>query len=188
MPEPTFGISYLLILGYTITVILLLASMLLLSRYRGVLKELLNISNLILLLPFTLNLCSWLYVAIYALYTQSNEGEFVSTQFQVSQPYGIYFWLTCALSLILFVLLFFRKFRRSIFITLLALLLLNFERIIIIITSLYRDYISSSWSVYYVGFGWVNGFTAPLIFNALVAIIYFTQKHLKKSKDRKPVL
>jgi molybdopterin-containing oxidoreductase family membrane subunit len=47
----------------------------------------------------------------------------------------------------------FRKMRRNLFVTFFMSVIVNvgmwFERFVIIVTSLYRDYLPSSWSVYY---------------------------------------
>ena len=56
----------------------------------------------------------------------------------------------------------FRKMRRNIFVTFFMSIIVNigmwFERFVIIVTSLYRDYLPSSWSVYYSPTIWEIGF------------------------------
>ena len=56
----------------------------------------------------------------------------------------------------------FRKMRRNLFVTFFMSVLINigmwFERFVIIVTSLYRDYLPSSWSVYYSPSTWEIGF------------------------------
>jgi len=56
----------------------------------------------------------------------------------------------------------FRKMRRNLFVTFFMSVIVNtgmwFERFVIIVTSLYRDYLPSSWSVYYSPSIWEIGF------------------------------
>jgi molybdopterin-containing oxidoreductase family membrane subunit len=56
----------------------------------------------------------------------------------------------------------FRKMRRNLFVTFFMSVLVNigmwFERFVIIVTSVYRDYLPSSWSVYYSPSTWEIGF------------------------------
>jgi molybdopterin-containing oxidoreductase family membrane subunit len=55
-----------------------------------------------------------------------------------------------------------RKMRRNVFVTFFMSIIVNigmwFERFVIIVTSLYRDYLPSSWSVYYSPSIWEVGF------------------------------
>jgi molybdopterin-containing oxidoreductase family membrane subunit len=57
-----------------------------------------------------------------------------------------------------------RKMRRNVFVTFFMSIIVNigmwFERFVIIVTSLYRDYLPSSWSVYYSPTIWEIGFYA----------------------------
>lgn len=57
-----------------------------------------------------------------------------------------------------------RKMRRNVFVTFFMSIIVNigmwFERFVIIVTSLYRDYLPSSWSVYYRPTIWEIGFYA----------------------------
>jgi molybdopterin-containing oxidoreductase family membrane subunit len=56
----------------------------------------------------------------------------------------------------------FRKMRRNLFVTFFMSVLVNigmwFERFVIIVSSLYRDYLPSSWSIYYRPSLWEIGF------------------------------
>jgi molybdopterin-containing oxidoreductase family membrane subunit len=56
----------------------------------------------------------------------------------------------------------FRKMRRNLFVTFFMSIIVNigmwFERFVIIVTSLYRDYLPSSWTVYYSPSIWEVGF------------------------------
>src|ERR1051325_9686765 len=92
----------------------------------------------------------------------------------------------------------FRKMRRSIWVTFFMSILVNtcmwFERFVIIVTSLYRDYLPSSWSVYYSPTIWEVGFyigtfglffTCYFLFSKFFPVIALAEiKHiLKKSGE-----
>lgn len=68
-------------------------------------------------------------------------------------PYGWSYWGMMACNVISPQIFWFRKMRRSLTVTFFMSVLVNvgmwFERFVIIVTSLYRDYLPSSWSVYY---------------------------------------
>jgi molybdopterin-containing oxidoreductase family membrane subunit len=92
----------------------------------------------------------------------------------------------------------FRKMRRNIYVTFFMSIIVNigmwFERFVIIVTSLYRDYLPSSWSVYYTPTIWEIGFymgtfglffTCYFLFSKFMPVIALAEiKHiLKKSGE-----
>ena len=68
-------------------------------------------------------------------------------------PYGWSYWGMMACNVISPQIFWSRKMRRNVFVTFFMSIIVNigmwFERFVIIVTSLYRDYLPSSWSVYY---------------------------------------
>jgi molybdopterin-containing oxidoreductase family membrane subunit len=92
----------------------------------------------------------------------------------------------------------FKKMRRNIWVTFFMSILVNigmwFERFVIIVTSLYRDYLPSSWSPYYTPTIWEVGFylgtfglffTCYFLFSKFFPVIAIAEiKHiLKKSGE-----
>ena len=92
----------------------------------------------------------------------------------------------------------FRKLRRNITVTFFMSVIVNigmwFERFVIIVTSIYRDYVPSSWSTYYSPSIWEVGFylgtfglffTCYFLFSKFFPVIALAEiKHiLKKSGD-----
>jgi hypothetical protein len=79
-----------------------------------------------------------------------------STNRNLFSPYGWSYWLMFSFTGLLPQLLWFKKLRKSISFSLFMILVLSsglwFERLIICITSNYRDYLPSSWTVYNGGF------------------------------------
>ncbi|RFM30372.1 NrfD/PsrC family molybdoenzyme membrane anchor subunit [Deminuibacter soli] len=77
-------------------------------------------------------------------------------------PYGWSYWGMMACNVISPQIFWFRKLRRNIYVTFFMSIIVNigmwFERFVIIVTSLYRDYLPSSWSPYYSPTIWEMGF------------------------------
>ena len=79
-------------------------------------------------------------------------------------PYGWSYWGMMACNVLSPQIFWSRKMRRNVFVTFFMSIIVNigmwFERFVIIVTSLYRDYLPSSWSVYYSPTIWEIGFYA----------------------------
>ncbi|MEJ7736255.1 MAG: NrfD/PsrC family molybdoenzyme membrane anchor subunit [Chitinophagaceae bacterium] len=77
-------------------------------------------------------------------------------------PYGWAYWIMMGCNVLSPQIFWFKKFRRSLIITFFMSILVNigmwFERFVIVVTSVYRDYLPSSWSVYYSPSIWEVGF------------------------------
>ena len=77
-------------------------------------------------------------------------------------PYGWSYWGMMACNVLSPQIFWSRKMRRNVFVTFFMSIIVNigmwFERFVIIVTSLYRDYLPSSWSVYYSPSIWEIGF------------------------------
>lgn len=116
----------------------------------------------------------------------------------LSSPYGWAYYLMMGCNVLSPQIFWFRKMRRSIVVTFFMSILVNigmwFERFVIIVTSLYRDYLPSSWSVYYSPTIWEVGFyigtfglffTCYFLFSKFFPVIAIAEiKHiLKKSGE-----
>src|SRR5688500_7752599 len=113
-------------------------------------------------------------------------------------PYGWAYWLMMSCNVLSPQIFWFRKMRRNITVTFFMSVIVNigmwFERFVIIVTSLYRDYLPSSWSTYYTPTIWEIGFylgtfglffTCYFLFAKFFPVIAVAEiKHiLKKSGD-----
>src|SRR3954469_576353 len=80
----------------------------------------------------------------------------------LSSPYGWSYYLMMGCNVLSPQIFWFRKMRRNIYVTFFMSIIVNigmwFERFVIIVTSLYRDYLPSSWSAYYTPTIWEVGF------------------------------
>jgi molybdopterin-containing oxidoreductase family membrane subunit len=83
-------------------------------------------------------------------------------RWDLSTPYGWAYWLMMSCNVIAPQFFWFRKLRRNLLFTFFMSIIVNvgmwFERFVIIVTSIYRDYIPSSWSTYYAPTVWEVGF------------------------------
>ncbi|WP_126972332.1 NrfD/PsrC family molybdoenzyme membrane anchor subunit [Gynurincola endophyticus] len=87
---------------------------------------------------------------------------FNENRLNIFSPYGWSYWLMMACNVISPQIFWFRKLRRNIVVTFFMSIIVNvgmwFERFVIIVTSIYRDYLPSSWSTYYTPTIWEIGF------------------------------
>jgi multisubunit Na+/H+ antiporter MnhB subunit len=101
-------------------------------------------------------------------------------------PYGWSYWLMLIATYLLPQLFWFRKLRKSITFTLVVVFFLSagvwFERLVIWITSTYRDYLPSSWSTYHD----TNYFTELLLNMFCFAIISFGVYWLLNKRKKLP--
>ena len=77
-------------------------------------------------------------------------------------PLGWSYWGMIAFNVLSPQIFWFRKMRRNLFVTFFMSIIVNigmwFERFVIIVTSIYRDYVPSAWTVYYHPTIWEMGF------------------------------
>jgi len=102
-----------------------------------------------------------LFIAWYSQYSYEQYAFFYSRANLLS-PYGWSYWGMMACNVISPQIFWFKKLRRNVTLTFFMSVIVNvgmwFERFVIIVTSLYRDYLPSSWSVYYSPTIWEIGF------------------------------
>src|SRR5690606_18795906 len=87
---------------------------------------------------------------------------FFENRLNLNSPYGWSYWLMMGCNVLSPQIFWFRKMRRNLLLTFFMSILVNigmwFERFVIIVTSIYRDYLPSSWSTYYTPSIWEIGF------------------------------
>jgi hypothetical protein len=130
---------------------------------------------------FTLLNLIFFLVELYKSWYGQNSYEwyaFEENRTNYFRPYGWSYWLQLAIVIFLPQLLWFKKWRKSIIMTLLIMFFTSlgiwFERLIIYITSAYRDFLPSSWSTYYDSKSLFLAFVVSCIsFIIISAMIYF---------------
>ncbi len=138
-----------------------------------------------------------LFMAWYS-HVKYEEFAFFENRLNLSSPYGWSYWIMMGCNVLSPQIFWFRKMRRSIVVTFFMSILINigmwFERFVIIVTSVYRDYLPSSWSTYYSPTIWEVGFylgtfglffTCYFLFSKFFPVIALAEiKHiLKKSGE-----
>ncbi len=123
---------------------------------------------------------------------------FKENRVNLFSPYGWSYWLMMGCNVMSPQIFWFRKFRRNLIITFFMSILVNigmwFERFVIIVTSLYRDYLPSTWSTYYTPTIWEIGFymgtfglffTCYFLFSKFFPVIAIAEiKHILKKSGR----
>jgi molybdopterin-containing oxidoreductase family membrane subunit len=140
---------------------------------------------------------SELFVAWYG----ANKYEwfaFRQNRVNVSSPLGWSYWIMMGCNVLSPQIFWIKKMRRNLMVTFFMSILVNvgmwFERFVIIVTSVYRDYLPSSWSTYYRPTVWEVGFylgtfglffTCYFLFSKFFPVIALAEiKHiLKRSGD-----
>lgn len=152
---PPYFLSGALFCGFAMAQLLLI-----LTRHSLNLKEYITIGHLeamnkIVLLIGSIVSCIYITETFVAWYSGSEYEHFVffNTRINWNSPYGWSFFGMMFCNVVFPQLFWFKKLRRNIVITIIVCIFVNwgmwFERFVIIVTSLYRDYLPSSWSIYY---------------------------------------
>ncbi|MES1220633.1 MAG: NrfD/PsrC family molybdoenzyme membrane anchor subunit, partial [Bacteroidota bacterium] len=138
-----------------------------------------------------------LFISWYGA-NQYENFAFFQNRLNLASPYGWSYWIMMGCNVLSPQIFWFRKMRRSLVVTFFMSILINigmwFERFVIIVTSVYRDYLPSSWSTYYTPTIWEIGFymgtfglffTCYFLFSKFFPVIAIAEiKHiLKRSGD-----
>ncbi len=117
--------------------------------------------NKVIVLTGSIVGCAYLTELFMSWYSQVG-FEQDAFKYRMTGPYGWSYWLMMSCNVISPQLFWFRKLRRNVTFTFIMSIVVNigmwFERFVIIVTSLYRDYLPSSWSIYYRPSIWEIGF------------------------------
>ncbi|PZP50868.1 MAG: hydrogenase [Pseudopedobacter saltans] len=120
--------------------------------------------NKVIVLTASIVGCAYLTELFMAWYSQNKyEGyAFFYSRVNLFSPYGWSYWGMMSCNVIVPQIFWFSKLRRNIALTFFMSILINvgmwFERFVIIVTSIYRDYLPSSWTIYYSPTIWELGF------------------------------
>ncbi|HRG91733.1 MAG TPA: polysulfide reductase NrfD, partial [Chitinophagaceae bacterium] len=134
-----------------------------------------------------------LFMAWYSAVEYENFA-FFSNRLDLNSPYGWSYWLMMGCNVLSPQIFWSRKMRRNLTVTFFMSILVNigmwFERFVIIVTSVYRDYLPSAWSTYYTPTIWEVGFylgtfglffTCYFLFSKFFPVIAIAEiKHILK--------
>jgi molybdopterin-containing oxidoreductase family membrane subunit len=118
--------------------------------------------NKVIVLTGSIVGCAYLTELFLAWYSMVPFEQDIFFKYRIAGPYGWSYWLMMTCNVISPQLFWFRKLRRNVTFTFVMSIIVNigmwFERFVIIVSSLYRDYLPSSWSIYYRPSIWEVGF------------------------------
>jgi molybdopterin-containing oxidoreductase family membrane subunit len=120
--------------------------------------------NKVIVLTGSIVGCAYLTELFMAWYSQNayESYAFFYSRANLLSPYGWSYWGMMFCNVVSPQVFWFKKLRRNIVFTFFMSVIVNigmwFERFVIIVTSLYRDYLPSSWSYYYSPTIWEIGF------------------------------
>ena len=164
---------------YLVAVIILLVSSLVLkNEYKKETFNFLYVFNTLVAwvyLIYVIKFCGKLFTAWYG---QNQYEQYIFFEKGFFYSYGVN-TLIILLSILTGILFFIRKLRINRLYTVFFLILMNFEKIIIILTSIFRDYLPSSWSVYYGETG-SKKITTWVICLLVLLFIYWIEHKRKK--------
>jgi|GEM_PF-949 polysulphide reductase nrfD len=110
-----------------------------------------NLMNTVMLVAGSIVAVAYLTEFVMAFHSDSEFEQYVFVN-RATGPYAWAFWTMMACNVLLPQLLWFKKLRRniafSVFVALVVCVGMWFERFVIIVTSLHRDYLPSSWSMF----------------------------------------
>jgi molybdopterin-containing oxidoreductase family membrane subunit len=159
-----------------------------------------DVMNKVIVLTGSIVGVAYLTELFIAWYGQNGYEWYAFSQNRANpfSPYGWSYWLMMGCNVLSPQIFWFRKMRRNLTVTFFMSVIVNigmwFERFVIIVTSIYRDYLPSSWSTYYRPTIWEVGFylgtfglffTCFFLFSKFFPVIAVAEiKHiLKKSGE-----
>jgi molybdopterin-containing oxidoreductase family membrane subunit len=118
--------------------------------------------NKVIVLTGSIVGCAYLTELFMAWYSQNPYEQDIFFKYRIAGAYGWSYWLMMTCNVLSPQLFWFTKLRRNVLFTFIMSIIVNigmwFERFVIIVSSLYRDYLPSSWSIYYRPTIWEVGF------------------------------
>jgi molybdopterin-containing oxidoreductase family membrane subunit len=118
--------------------------------------------NKVIVLTGSIVGCAYLTELFMAWYSQNPYEQDIFFKYRIAGAYGWSYWLMMTCNVLSPQLFWFTKLRRNVLFTFVMSIIVNigmwFERFVIIVSSLYRDYLPSSWSIYYRPSIWEVGF------------------------------
>jgi Ni/Fe-hydrogenase subunit HybB-like protein len=197
---PPYFVAGAIFSGFAMVQTLLVVTRKVMKLEEYITLEHIDVMNKVIVLTGSIVGCAYLTELFIAWYGQNKYEWFAFAQNRANifSPYGWSYWLMMGCNVLSPQIFWSRKMRRNITVTFFMSIIVNigmwFERFVIIVTSLYRDYLPSSWPFYYSPSIWEVGFylgtfglffTCYFLFSKFFPVIAIAEiKHiLKKSGD-----
>jgi molybdopterin-containing oxidoreductase family membrane subunit len=152
---PPYFVAGAIFSGFAMVQTLLLVTRKVLNLQEYITLEHIEVMNKVIVLTGSIVGIAYLTELFVAWYGQNPyEGyEFMQNRANPFSPYGWSYFLMMSCNVLSPQIFWFRKLRRNIAVTFFMSVIVNigmwFERFVIIVTSIYRDYLPSSWATYY---------------------------------------
>jgi molybdopterin-containing oxidoreductase family membrane subunit len=197
---PPYFVAGAIFSGFAMVQTLLVVTRKVLHLEEYITMEHIEVMNKVIVLTGSIVGIAYLTELFVSWYGQNKyeAWAFMENRANLFSPYGWSYWLMMSCNVISPQIFWFRKLRRNLTVTFFMSVIVNigmwFERFVIIVTSLYRDYLPSSWSTYYTPTIWEIGFylgtfglffTCYFLFSKFFPVIAVAEiKHiLKKSGE-----
>jgi len=197
---PPYFVAGAIFSGFAMVQTLLLVTRKVLKLEEYITLEHIEVMNKVIVLTGSIVGIAYLTELFISWYSQNPfEGwAFAQNRVNIFSPYGWSYYLMMGCNVLSPQIFWFRKMRRNLTVTMFMSIIVNigmwFERFVIIVTSIYRDYIPSSWTTYYRPTIWEVGFylgtfglffTCYFLFSKFFPVIAIAEiKHiLKKSGE-----
>jgi len=161
---PPYFVAGAIFSGFAMVQTLLLITRRVLGLQDYITLNHIEVMNKVIVLTGSIVGVAYLTELFIAWYSQNGYEwyEFSQNRANPFSPYGWSYWLMMGCNVLSPQVFWFRKIRRNLTVTFFMSIIVNigmwFERFVIIVTSIYRDYLPSSWSTYYKPTIWEVGF------------------------------
>jgi molybdopterin-containing oxidoreductase family membrane subunit len=161
---PPYFVAGAIFSGFAMVQTLLVVTRKVLGLEEYITIEHIEVMNKVIVLTGSIVGIAYLTELFMAWYSNVTYEWFAFSQNRANlfSPYGWAYWIMMFCNVVSPQIFWIRKLRRSLVITFFMSILINigmwFERFVIIVTSLHRDYLPSSWSFYYSPTIWEVGF------------------------------
>src|SRR5258706_11549599 len=152
---PPYFVAGAIFSGFAMVQTLLVITRKVLNLQDYITIEHIEVMNKVIVLTGSIVGCAYLTELFMAYYSQNQyEGyAFFYSRANFFSPYGWAYYSMMFCNVVSPQIFWFRKMRRNLWVTMFLSIVVNvgmwFERFVIIVTSLFRDYLPSSWPVYY---------------------------------------
>jgi len=193
---PPYFVAGAIFSGFAMVQTLLLVTRKVLHLEEYITIEHIDVMNKVIVLTGSIVGCAYLTELFIAWYGQNKfEGwAFFQNRVNINSPLGWSYYIMMSCNVLSPQIFWFRKMRRNLTVTMFMSVIVNigmwFERFVIIVTSIYRDYVPSSWSTYYRPTIWEVGFymgtfglffTCYFLFSKFFPVIAIAEiKHILK--------
>src|SRR6187397_2303774 len=197
---PPYFVAGAIFSGFAMVQTLLVVTRKVLNLQEYITLEHIEVMNKVIVLTGSIVGIAYLTELFMAWYSHVKYEHFAFFQNRANifSPYGWAYYIMMGCNVLSPQIFWFRKMRRSLIVTFFMSILVNvgmwFERFVIIVTSLYRDYLPSSWSTYYRPTIWEVGFylgtfglffTCYFLFSKFFPVIAIAEiKHILKKSGR----